>query len=117
MYKKTIYGKSELEINESSQGETIEQKVERIVNNNEGIEDGSPAIYTERSMGVMAEYDIRTDKWDLAIDAMSKAHEVDLNKRQTSIQERKEALEAKKNSEKPKENGGEISGTDGVVAQ
>ena len=51
-------------------GETIEQKVERVVNNGEPIEDGAPNVYTERKHGVMAEHDIRTDRWEVATDAM-----------------------------------------------
>ena len=43
------------------EGETIEQKVNSIVNNNEPITDGSPIIFTERKDGVLPEYDIRTD--------------------------------------------------------
>ena len=52
------------------EGETIEEKVDRIVNNGEPIEDGSPQIYTERKHGVRAEHDIRTDRWEVATDAM-----------------------------------------------
>ncbi len=52
------------------QGETIEQKVDRVVNNGEPIEDGAPNIYTERRDGVGAQYDIRTDRWEVAVDAM-----------------------------------------------
>ena len=51
------------------EGETIEAKVNRIVNNGEPITDGTPIIYTERKDGVLPEYDIRTDRWDIAIDA------------------------------------------------
>lgn len=51
-------------------GETIEQKVERVVNNGEPIEDGAPNIYTERKHGVSPEHDIRTDRWEIATDAM-----------------------------------------------
>ena len=51
-------------------GETIEEKVERVVNNGEPIEDGAPSIYTERKSGVNAEHDIRTDRWEIATDAM-----------------------------------------------
>nr|QJB19278.1 MAG: hypothetical protein [Microvirus sp.] len=93
MYKKTEYGTSNLDINESTVGETIEMKVERIVNNGEGVEDGAPSIYTERAMGIMPEYDIRTDKWDLALDAMDKVHKQDVRKRMTSIEERQKAFE------------------------
>ena len=41
-------------------GESIETKVNRIVNNGEPITDGAPIIYTERKDGVLPEYDIRT---------------------------------------------------------
>jgi len=51
-------------------GETIEEKVERVVNNGEPIEDGAPAVYTERKHGVRPEHDIRTDRWEVATDAM-----------------------------------------------
>jgi hypothetical protein len=119
MYKKTEYGTSNLEINESTVGETIEMKVERIVNNGEGVEDGAPSIYTERAMGIMPEYDIRTDKWDLALDAMDKVHKQDVKKRMTSIEERQKALDEMKkkdnnndvqNVDNKGENGGETGG-------
>lgn len=68
-YKKT---KRETPIvnNESVEGETIEMKIERIVNNKEPITDGAPIIYTERKVGVQPDYDIRTDRFDVAIEAM-----------------------------------------------
>lgn len=52
------------------EGETIETKVERIVENNEPISDGAPIVYTERKDGVRPEYNIRTDKFEIALDAM-----------------------------------------------
>lgn len=55
---------------EAYEGETIEQKIERIVNNNEPITDGAPPIYTERDAGVIPAYNIRTDRWDVALDGM-----------------------------------------------
>ena len=51
-------------------GETIEMKVHRVVNENEPISDGSPRIFTERKDGVQAQFDIRTDRWEVAVDAM-----------------------------------------------
>lgn len=62
---------------EEIEGETIEQKVRRIEDNNEPISDGAPLIYTERDKGVVAGYNIRTDKWDIALmamDAVAKAN-------------------------------------------
>lgn len=105
MYKKPIYAKSTLGVNESIEGETIEQKIERIVSNQEGIEDGAPSIYTERKDGVLPAYDIRADRFDLALDAMDAVHRQDLAKRQTSIEERAAALKEKNDKEKPKNEG------------
>jgi hypothetical protein len=61
-----------LEINEGYEGEMLETKVERIMTLNEPITDGAPLIYTRRSDGVGPEYNIRTDRFDVAIDAMDK---------------------------------------------
>jgi hypothetical protein len=58
-------------LEEIKEGETIEMKVKRIINNNEPITDGAPLIWQERKEGVNPAYDIRTDKWDIAIEAMT----------------------------------------------
>ena len=55
-------------------GESIETKVERVVQNKEPIEDGAEIIYTEKKLGVQPQYDIRTDKWEVAQEAMNLAH-------------------------------------------
>ena len=60
---------------ETFEGETIETKVNRIINNGEPIKDGEPIIYTERKDGVLPEYDIRTDRFEVAIDAMDKINQ------------------------------------------
>lgn len=61
-----------IEVNDSVVGETIEMKMERVVNNNEPITDGAPIVYTERKDGVKPEYDIRTDRFEIAVEAMDK---------------------------------------------
>ena len=55
---------------QTKEGEYIEEKVRRITENNEPIEDGAPIIYTERKDGVNPAYNIRTDRWEIAQDAM-----------------------------------------------
>lgn len=55
----------------ATKGETIEQKVRRITVNKEPITDGAPQIYTDRKDGVQAQYNIKTDRWEIAVDAMS----------------------------------------------
>ena len=54
----------------TKEGEYIEEKVRRITENNEPIEDGAPIIYTERKDGVNPAYNIRTDRWEIAQNAM-----------------------------------------------
>lgn len=58
-----------------TEGESIEEKVRRIVDNNEPIEDTAPMIYTERKDGIQQEYNIRADKWDIAQEAMQQVNE------------------------------------------
>lgn len=58
-----------------TQGEPIEEKVRRVVDNNEPIEDTAPMIYTERKEGILQEYNIRADKWDIAQSAMQQVND------------------------------------------
>jgi len=64
--------KSSLKSVETVEGEPIEHKIERIVSNKEPISDGAPEIFTERKEGVKSAYNIRTDRWEIASEAMSK---------------------------------------------
>lgn len=56
------------------EGERLEIKIDRMTQNNEPIGDSAPLIYTPRKDGVIAAYDIRADKWDIALDAMGKVN-------------------------------------------
>jgi len=55
MYNKKQPNKTTIHRNTSYQGETLEKKINRIVNNKEPIKDGAPLMYTERKDGVRAE--------------------------------------------------------------
>ena len=70
--KKEITNRTTIVGLESREGETIEAKVRRIMSNNEPISDQAPLIYTERKDGINPDYDIRSDRFDFALDAMSK---------------------------------------------
>ena len=73
MYKQSKFQKTSLNVNKSVEGESIEIKISRMINNKEPINTGrTELIYTERKEGVRPETDIRADKWDIATDAMSK---------------------------------------------
>lgn len=73
-YRKIYKTTGRVQSVEIFEAETIEEKINRIVNNKEPITDGAPIIYTERKQGVLPEYDIRTDRWEIAIEAMDKVH-------------------------------------------
>lgn len=62
------------------EGETLEEKVRRILDENEPIKDGAPIIYTEKKDGVRPEFNIRADKWDIAIQAMDKVSNYEASK-------------------------------------
>ena len=66
-------------------GETIEEKVNKILTQNEPIADGAQLNYTERKDGVRPEYDIRTDRFEHAIDAMERVTKTHLAKREERL--------------------------------
>ena len=72
--KKTKYIPTFIGNVDSYEGESIEEKVAKLIENNEPITDGAPIIYTEKKDGVLPQYDIRTDKWDIAQSAMDLAN-------------------------------------------
>lgn len=83
MYKVKPYTKTGFNINQSVEGETIEQKIERVTTNKEPIKDGAPIIYTERKDGVLAGYNIRTDRFEVAVDAMDKVQKSKVAQRES----------------------------------
>lgn len=59
------------------QAEPREVKLRKIISGEaNNMEDGVfPTIYTEKKDGVQPEYDIRTDRFEVAIDAMDKINQ------------------------------------------
>lgn len=82
MKRSIITGTNLIRVNNSTEGETIEMKIERIMSNQEPISDGAPLIYTDRDEGVLPAYDIRTDRFDVAIEAMDKVTKMNIAKRE-----------------------------------
>lgn len=82
MYKRKQPTKTTIEWNESYEGESLEEKIQRITNNKEPITDGAPLIYTNRKDGILPEYNPRTDRFEIAIDAMDKVTKNHLAKRE-----------------------------------
>ena len=81
MVKSKVANKTSIRRNKSYVGERIEDRVKRLVYSGEALGDGAPLIYTDRRRGVQPEYNIRTDKWDLALDTLDKTNKNELVKR------------------------------------
>lgn len=104
MYKVKQSNKTTLKVNNQYEGETIEQKIDRIVNNREPITDGAPLTYTNREEGVLPAYDIRTDRFEIAVDAMDKVTKSHQAKREeraklVGIDEKTDKKETKSNKD------------------
>lgn len=99
MYKVKPMAKSSILSPISYEGETIEDKINRIVNNKEPIKDGAPLIYSERKDGVRPEYNIRTDRFEIAIDAMDAVSATHKAKREQRIKGEGKIVDMKKNND------------------
>lgn len=71
-YAKVKNNNSRLKSIEIYEGESIETKCARILQNKEPITDTAPIIYTAKEDGVLPAYNIRTDRFDIAMDAYDK---------------------------------------------
>lgn len=69
-----------LSINNGYEADTIEKKLEKVLTTNEPIDSTSPIIFTEKKNGVQAQYDIRTDRFEIAQDAMDYVHKSNIAK-------------------------------------
>ena len=52
---------------ESYEGQSIEDRCKRMVETGEPIKDTTPLIFTPKEKGVMPQYDVRADKWEIAL--------------------------------------------------
>ena len=55
-------------------GQSIEDRCKILVETGEPIKDTTPLIFTPKEKGVMPQYDVRTDKWDIAQNAMDRVN-------------------------------------------
>ena len=101
--------KSTIKVNTSYKGETIEKKIARIMTNKEPIKDGAQLIFSDRKEGVKPEYNIRTDRFDVAVEAMDK-----VNKSKKAKREGKQTLGDQAKEGMDKENGGKASPIQGT---
>ena len=95
------YNKTLLKVNDAYEAISIEQKIEKIMNAKEPIDETAPIIYTERKHGVQPEYNIRTDRFEIALEAMDKVSKSYQAKREERIKENSESPE---DSQQPNNN-------------
>lgn len=107
MYKTPTIRQGSIQINESTEGETIETKIEMMMENKEPMgRDGAPIIFTERREGVKPSYNIRTDRFDVALEAMDKVN--------ASYAARREERQAEKETKVIDLNNGKTESTQGT---
>lgn len=70
MKRHVKYKTTTLRVNNHYEGESIETKIKRLLENTDGIKGEAARIFTERKEGVRPDMDIRTDRWDLATEKM-----------------------------------------------
>lgn len=93
MTSKNIREKTTLKINSAYLGEPLEDKIERMINNGEPIGDQVETSYSERKDGVKEETNIRTDRFEVAVDQMDKVHKSMTAKRNKNLgEEAKEGM-------------------------
>ena len=97
-YKAKGYSRTGLNINNSIEGESIERSLERIIENKEPIDNSRGLVYTERKDGVLPAYDIRTDRFELAVEATDKIAKSYLAKREERLKEREKVVDLKKDA-------------------
>ena len=105
MYKFKKPLQTSLKVNNSQEGERLEIKIMKATEQKTPIGDGNtvPLIYTERKDGVLPAYDIRADKFDLALDAMDKVAQMHMSARQERLKGK--VVEMDKRTEKGTEQG------------
>lgn len=91
---------------ELKEGETIETKIKRIVENKEPISDTAPTIYTDRDKGIYPGFNIRTDRFDIALEAMDVANRAKLATRKNK------GMEPESEQNKKLESGTDMTTTD-----
>ena len=72
MRKVKIKNKGSIETNQSYEAEPLEKQIAKLLEQKQPIEGGAPMIYTEKKNGVEPQYDIRTDRFEIAQQAMEK---------------------------------------------
>lgn len=100
MKKRIVKYAKDMSAVETVEGEIIEKKIQRIMDEKSPIDDSAPIIYTERKNGINPAHDVRTDRFDLALEAM----EIETKKRIAANEENFKDVPDKLEGGTPSEN-------------
>lgn len=90
MYNFKIISNTCIKCNDSTASESLEEKLRKVIEMKEPIDDTAPLIYTEKKEGVHAAYDIRTDRFEIAIDANDRIQGALVARREEQERQKKE---------------------------
>lgn len=77
-----IFNKTIFDVNESVEGQSIEDKMRNVALSGEPIDNAAPLIYTDKKDGALPQYDIRADRWDIAQATMDRVTKANIAKSQ-----------------------------------
>lgn len=81
MHKPNKREKTSLRVSKIQEGETMEHKMQRMMQQGADVNDVTELIFTERKEGVIPETDVRNEAWDVAVEATDAASRDHLTKR------------------------------------
>lgn len=106
MYKKGNIKKTSIAKNTSYDAEPLETQIERMLENGSEIDTSKELIFTERKDGVLAGYNIRTDKWRVANEAGEKLYQAGVTERNKNIENRGKVIDLNSKTESAQDDTG-----------
>lgn len=74
MKRGVTYKKTQFNVPITRTGESLEEMLRRMRNSKEPIQANAKINYTERKDGVLPQYDIRSDRFEYAMNAANRVH-------------------------------------------
>jgi hypothetical protein len=77
--------KTNIEVDNSREGVSIEKEIVILLNNGGTKSGEAPLIYTEKKEGTLPAYNIRSDRFEIALDAVDKMNKSYTARRQDNL--------------------------------
>lgn len=99
MYSNKGHRKTSIKVNDSVEGESIEIKMQRLLNNGDETAETKELVYSRPEEGIIANYNIRHDHWDDAAEGATTMAEKNIELDGARLKKREELLKAKKDED------------------